>query len=506
MRLPFPERVSLHYVALFAALLFVIQQLEGTALYFSAGCTAFILIAGIGFNLAGGFTRAAGAYLFFYSLLVVIVGVCHKAFLGEPGQSNLLDPETDIKVYVGGITAMVIAILVSRRLSRAPGILSGVLKESQMFRASVGCIVFGIAGGSLIALLGESAFRLETAFTQLNVLLPLGVIIGVMHEIRRSGGTRSVNLPIMIGAIYSFSFYGLLYFSKQGMLLPIVCWLLPICASRFRLSRLQIAGCALCSFFLFYYLMPYSQYIRRFSAEVNTISDRAQLCYDDLILDPGLSRRMLAEEPILPTYFNTPQGFWDRLQMVSVDDGLVNVTDNGKVFGLMPIKASILNAVPHFLWPNKPDFNFGNAYAHEVGPMSEEDVSTGISFSPTAEAYHMARWVGVFVVAPIVWCVLFVEYDWLVGDLRTTPWGLMFIALISHTAPEGMLSGTIYLMTFSTEAIIFCAFFSAWVAPYFAIAVLGPERQFTAWSPPIVQRPVRQSDLGNRGDSVQPTE
>src|SRR5205085_9190829 len=106
VRIPFPERVSLPGVAVFAAGLFLVQQLEGTALYFSAGCVAFILIAALGFNLAGGLSRTAGAYIFFYSLLVLIVGVTYKAYLGEPGQSNLAVPKTDIKVYLGGISGM----------------------------------------------------------------------------------------------------------------------------------------------------------------------------------------------------------------------------------------------------------------------------------------------------------------------------------------------------------------------------------------------------------------
>src|ERR1039457_4310353 len=99
MRIPFPERVPLNRVAIFASALFVIQWLEGTYLYFSIGCTIFILIAAFAFNAGGGLTRISGAYFFFYSVLVVIVGLCYKAFLGEPAQSNLLDPRTDIGAY-----------------------------------------------------------------------------------------------------------------------------------------------------------------------------------------------------------------------------------------------------------------------------------------------------------------------------------------------------------------------------------------------------------------------
>ena len=491
MRIPFPERVPINRVALFAVVLFIIQQIEGTYLDFSIGSVAFILIAAFAFNYAGGLTRTSGAYVFFYSLLVFIIGVCYKAYLGEPAQSNLSDPHTDIRVYVVGITAMFAAVVISRRISRKSGLLQHVLKDSEMYRASIGCIVFGVAGATLIALLGEASFRLNTAFTQLNQLIPLGIIIGVIYEIRRSGGTRSINLPILLAAIYCFIFYGLFAFSKQGMLLPVVCWVLPVCAMRYRLSGIQVIAGAAFVFVVFYYLVPYSQYGRKFLEPNQTFSQNLALT-TRLLENPEETRRNYEADTIeaggLNAYYNTPQGFWNRLQFVSVDDALINITDEKRPFGLSPIPATLANSIPHFLWPNKPDINFGNLYAREIGGnMNDEDVSTGVSFSPTAEAYHMDKWVGVILVAPLVWLVLFVLFDSLFGDLRTTPWGLLVLAMLAHTAPEGALTGLIALMTFGTEALVFCVYFSKWAAPFFAIAVLGPERKMTR---PFSLRPV----------------
>jgi hypothetical protein len=411
-------------------------------------------------------------------MLVVIVGICYKAFLGEPGQSNLLDPRTDIEVYVGGITAMLFAAFVSRRLSRKSGLLQNILKDSGMYRASVGCIVFGIGGAFIIDLLGESGARLNKAFTQLNELIPLGIIIGVMYEIRRSGGTRSMNPLIAFATAYTFLFYGLLGFSKQGMLLPFYCWLVPVCAMRFRLSALQAISCVLGVFVIFQYLVPYSQYGRQFIGEAQTLDQRMALSAQ-LLEHPNETRRLFEESNVgggLDAYYNTPQGFWDRLQFISADDALINVTDQGKVFGLSPLKANFLNAIPHVFWPNKPDLNFGNLYAHEIGGMPDEDTSTGISFSPTAEAYHLAQWVGVLVAAPLIWSLLFVLFDSLFGDLRATPWGLLVLSQISHAAPETGLTGVIGLMTFGAEATVFCAMFATWAAPIFATIVLGPNR------------------------------
>lgn len=480
MRIPFPERVPIDRVAIFAIVLFLIQQFEGTALYFSVGTAAFILIAAVAFNAAGGLTRASGAYVFFYALLVVIVGITYKAYLGEPAQSNLRDPQTDIELYVGSITAMLATVVVSRRISRRSGLLKNILKDSEMYRASIGCIVFGIAGATLIALLGAASGLLNSAFTQLNQLIPVGIIIGVMYEIRRSGGTRSINLPTLLSAVYVFVFFGLFTFSKQGMLLPAACWIIPVCALRFRLSAVQIGACLAFVFIVFYYLVPYSQYGRKFIEPNMTLSQQLALT-TRLLENPEETRQHFEQDFMVGGYYNTPQGFWDRLQFVSVDDKLINVTDKeNKVIGLLPVTSSFENAVPHFLWPDKPHYNLGNLYAHEIGDITtEEDTSTGISFSPTSEAYHMKKWLGVLVIAPLVWLSMFVLFDSLCGDLRTTPWGLLVLAFLAHTAPEGAISDLIYFMTFGTEALLFCAFFAKWVAPFFAIPVLGPDRRNT---------------------------
>ncbi|HUD23589.1 MAG TPA: hypothetical protein VMQ60_12160 [Acidobacteriaceae bacterium] len=481
VRIPFPERVPIDRVAVFAAVLFAIQSYEGTAIYFSIGCVAFILLAAVAFNTAGGLSRTAGVYVFFYSLLVFIIGVTYKACLGEPADSNLVDPQSDIEAYVGCIFSLLIAVLIARRFSRRTGLLQNLMKDSQMHRSSIGCMAFGVSGGFLIALLGEAAAKLNSAFTQLDQLIPLGIIIGVMYEIRRSGGTRSINTPTAIFAAFYFFNWGLLNFSKQGILLPLLCWALPVCAMRYRLTGVQVITGLMAAFLIFYYLFPFAQYGRDFRQDNASFSQNVTVAVPLLEhLQDTRQKYLEATEGDVGKYYNTSQGFMDRLQFISVDDGLINATDQGKVFGLWPIKAVFLNAVPHVIWPNKPDLRLGNTYAHEFTNIPADDTTTGISFSPTSEVYHWAKWVGVLVVAPLLWLMLFLVYDTLFGDLRASPWGLLVMAQISHSAPEGGINATIVAVTFGVETFVFCAFFATYLAPYFAIPILGPDRRVSA--------------------------
>ncbi|MEO6981926.1 MAG: hypothetical protein ABI072_02285, partial [Edaphobacter sp.] len=144
MRLPFPERISIFYVFGFAALLCIVQLLEGTFAPFALCSFLFILIAGVTFNLAGGFTRPSGSYVFFYAVLGIIVGLVWKAVLGEPADSNLLVPFVTIRAYLGSICAMFVAIYISRRLTPKRPLLGSLLTDANMQNATIGCMIVGM--------------------------------------------------------------------------------------------------------------------------------------------------------------------------------------------------------------------------------------------------------------------------------------------------------------------------------------------------------------------------
>ena len=157
--------------------------------------------------------------------------------------------------------------------------------------------------------------------------------------------------------------------------------------------------------------------------------------------------------------------------MISIDDALIDVTEQGHVFGLSPLLYDLFNLVPHFIWPDKPRLiALGNIYSHEIGlahysSAGEDDTTTGISFSPTADAFHMARWTGLMLIAPGLWFVCFFVMDYVCGDTRQSPWGLLMFAMCAHIAPEGMMNGPFYLTTFGPMVVIFVTLLSVYVLP-----------------------------------------
>ena len=478
VRISLPERVPLPYAFVYASGLFLIQQLEHTSLYFSACSFLFIVISVLAFNLAGGLTRPSGGYIFFYSVLAVGLGLSVKAFLGERGDSNLLRPHLTITIYAVSSLGLLLAAATSRKFSKKRPLLENLVGDNNLSRATVGCLVLGV----VLSIAGRTVDRgtgtALSAIFQINRFCELAIILGVTNTIRISGGRRSLNVPVLLASATLLTLGGFFGFSKEGFFTPVICWALAASAQRFRMSTAQLVSAALLLLFMTYYLVPYSQYGRSLMRPgLGASLDLSIQLLSDL---PSVRRKFEAQQAAdlageSAGYFTRPQGIFDRLQMISFDDMLTDATERQGPEGFYPILEDFENLIPHVFWPGKPAILWGNVYAHEAGVnIGDEDVSTGISFSPTGEAYHLGQWVGMLVLAPCLWSLLFLVFDSLCGDVRKSPWGLLALTAFAHAAPEGLLAGLIYSIGYVSFAITFAAVMTGYVMPILGGLFIGP--------------------------------
>src|SRR5271163_325752 len=173
MRLPFPEHVPLVPAFYFAAILCALQQLQGTDPAFSLLSFVYIMAAATAFNVAGGFTRTTGAFVFFNSVLGVILGLCVKAYLGEPADSNLLSPLLTMSVYAAGMSMMLLAVFLSKKVATKRALLGKMVTDANMQTATVGSLVTGFVIFIAIYALPSSNGSVLSALNQVNRFLPL---------------------------------------------------------------------------------------------------------------------------------------------------------------------------------------------------------------------------------------------------------------------------------------------------------------------------------------------
>ena len=501
-RISLPERVPLLYAFLYATALFLLQQLEHTGLYFSACSFLFVVISALAFNMAGGLTRPSGGYIFFYSVLAVILGLTVKAFVGERGESNLLRPHITITVYAVSSVGLLLAAAAARKFSKRRPFLENLVGDNNLSRATVGCLVIGIVLSVATRTVDRGSGTAVSALFQINRFCELAIILGVTNTIRTSGGRRSLNVPMLIGMATLVILGGFFGFSKEAFFTPVICWALAAGAQRLRFTVPQALAGGLLMLFLSYYMVPYSQYGRTLSRPgLGPSLETASQLLSDL---PGLRKRYEEQQAAdlagqSAGYFNRSHGIFDRLQMISFDDMLIDATERQGPEGFYPVLEDFENLVPHAFWAGKPQFLWGNIYAHEAGVnIAEDDMTTGVSFSPSGEAFHLGRWVGMLVLAPCLWFALFLLFDSLCGDVRKNPWGLLALTYFAHIAPEGLLAGIVYAMGYVTFAITFAAVLTGYVMPILGGLFIGPGTQASVRRiptplPSVRRRPLRVS-------------
>lgn len=462
MTLFLPTRIPLSYLASFSAALLLVELVEGTPLFLAVTAQAFLLIAGVAFNLCGGLMYASGAFVFFSAVLSLGLGVVLKAVLGEPLQSNLIAPQKTMLVYLAGMASVLVAAFVSTRLRRRRGLLEGIDLSRQVTSTGLGCLLISTVTPFFLPK------ALEGTFAQFNSAFGTVAILLIVYEtVKASGGTRSFHPVALASWFYVTGYFGILHFSKQGMFAPSVAWALAAIAGGYRISFVRLAVVGAVAAVAVSLLTPYSQLARNYAGR----DDERERAWE--YLTHPLETRALYQEQSKLSYelggdyhwFNDPQGLLDRLTMVPIDDALIASTDSLRPGTPYALWTYVLNIVPRFLYPDKPLFQWGNLYAHDIGVLADTDESTGISFTPYADGYHTAQWLGVTLYLGIMMCVMFLVCDSVGGSIARSPWSLFYLLYFAHAAPEGMLAQTTYTISNMTAALIGAALIARYIAP-----------------------------------------
>jgi hypothetical protein len=463
MRIPFPERIAYSHALAFGALLSAVQLLEHTDPIFSGCCFLFILVATVGFNVCGGMFYCSGAFIGCNAIMTVILSMVAKAFFREPASSNLLTPAHTMEVYLCGMVAMTLAGLAATSFRPRKAYLSDMLPLDKLRTSAYGCAVLGAALSVVQSFMGGGNGTISSFIGQVNRFPMLAIVLGVIYIIRSSGGRRSISRPLLLYVCFSASF-GILSFSKEVFLFPFFCWAVPVALLRYKLHPINIVLFLSGIYVVVTYMVPYAQVGRDFDYPGHSPMEvSAYLITHMDEVDQSYKQNQAGYLKI--HYYNEQHGLLDRVNLISVDDALIDVTDREGRFGYEPLVEAYENGIPHFLWKDKPVPYFGNVYAHQIGILSDEDRYTGVSFSPTADAYHEGGMFGVLVVEPLVMFLSFLVLDWVVGDVRRNPVGLLMTMLIARGAGEGLLGGVPYLLAQPLVATIMCAFFCAHVLP-----------------------------------------
>ena len=461
-------------------LLFVGQLATGTDVRFAVGISLFIILFAAAFNQAGGLYYPSGAFIFFNGVLTLLLGVTYKVFLLERGESHLLSPYLSIMVYCGGMASMWGAVAISKRFTPRRGLLTSFVNKDTMMQSAIGCFVLGsffiLAFGSV----QQKGGSLGAAISETNRFPQFAIMLATTYELRISNGRRAWNWLVITQSLILFAL-GVIYTSKEGMFTGPITWLITVVAARFNFKPKLLIGGALFAFFMVYYMVPYSQYVRVFRDKTNSRVANQTTTLDYIFrLNEVRALYLDSEEKSdydkLPHLYDKSQGLMDRLCALGMDDSIIARTEDGFVFGLYPTYHGIVNTIPTFLWHDKPFFFTGNEYGRELGVLAADDFTTGVSFSISADGFHEAKWLGLFVVLPLICFAYFLANDSFVGSAKDSPWPLLLIILASHMGPESALDGLLLQVAEGSIGILFMALVIRYLLPLAVRVMTGGER------------------------------
>jgi hypothetical protein len=445
MLIKLPESVPVPTAMAFGSLMLVAQVAEGTTLILAVLTFAFLMLAVVAFNLAGGMVYPSGSYVATCALLTVLVGAYAKVLLGEPLQRNLILPETTLTVYVTCMASMLAAVYVNTLVRPKRALLQGMTIKSNASGISIGCLVLSIGTPYILP------DRLQGTFHQANYFLLLAILIPVFEKVRDTGGRRSFSFPPLLTWVYTTGL-GLLSFSKEGIFIGSAAWVIASVTAGYRLSLQKAVVLASIGAAAALILTPYAQVGRNFGrgggldraadVGISLLSHPLELreqyeAQSDEVLDAEGSYHM----------FDKSQGLLDRLNMFAVDDALIAITEKGQTASPGNLWSYFINLIPSYVYPDKPILAWGNVYAHELNMLGEGDDTTGVSFSPFSDAFHCAQWTGVTIYSFGFFLFCFFVTDAVAGSARESLWALLFVMYNLHGASEGMMGTPAYEAT-----------------------------------------------------------
>jgi len=491
MQIPIPDRFRFRNVLLCVLLVFVGQALEGTDPVYCALSILYLLLFAVAYNVSGGLQYTSGAYIFFNAFFTVILGLIGKLVLREPADSNLHSPRLTMAVYCVSTVGLIVAAFLASRFRLRPPLLRKFDSLDAIWRASIVCLIVGALLSFAIPATEREGGTLLSAIAQVNRFSPMAVMLGTVYEVRRSNGRRSLNWVVIIGLIIP-TVMGVVFASKGAIFSGPLSWLLAASMTNYNFSKKQIAAGILTFSFAVYYLVPYVQYTRNVTSGLKlTQRLEAEVVY---LGNLSTTRELyLAREADLNLdgqwhLFNTNQGFLDRAVMMAPDDSLIAFTAEGNYFGITPTTEAYENLVPRFIWKDKSLLMAGNQYAHELGlGLSDDDTTTGISFSLASEVFHQAGWTGLIFMIPFQMFLVFIVTDSLVGSAKQAPWALSLIFELSHLAPEGGITATVYLISYAVAGML-VLYFSIKYAERVVQGFKSRRRLAPSLSPPSLPR------------------
>jgi hypothetical protein len=254
---------------------------------------------------------------------------------------------------------------------------------------------------------------------------------------------------------------GVLFSSKQALMEPFLFTTLTGIAFRFPWRRRHVLiglGSALLAFFI---LFPFGQVTRSYTRGANireTYKKTVEYFQQNLqnpnfFVDQYLDYREGVEDDKVTRYFNSPNGFLERLSLIKTADMLISATFTQGTGGWETIDPAFADLLPRIILPHRYA-DVPNILGVRAGMIDEDNTGTDIAFGFAAHAFYAFGWPGVIVTSFLLGTLITVVTRLVTCDLPCNIWAIVLLGGYQHSVAEGNVGSDLNLFTVGTGWIL----------------------------------------------------
>jgi hypothetical protein len=416
-----------------------------------AGAAFFGLLAVLD---AGVLTAIGILNLLLVGRILLGAFVVKNAFLLEPITGGMLAPETTSAVMFLGFSAVWLATVFVRRFVRPVPLFETVVRPDRLHALLWIVFAFGVV---LAVVLKASSSSDDVA---------AGGLWGVAKAL---ANTRSLALPILMLLLWNLGtrkwllhplvlLVGLVLFlmgvvstSKQAMAEPILFYVVMAIARNGWRHPIAWIFVPISALVFQSFIYPIAQFSRSHGGQYKNPMVAAEAVSENVV---DFVTNSSFREYVRNT--ETDGGHWDdgtaylpkqwvsagRVALVGEADRLISTSDVFQYTRWDTIVNSLLIAVPHFLYPQKPQQGSGNYLARYAGDLTEDDQTTQVSYGFMANAFNAF---GMLYVLPLTWITaLFTLLPVALitnGPAHRSPWAMFALVSLHQAYIESSFSG-----------------------------------------------------------------
>ena len=498
---------------LFGSLAFlVIGELAcGTSLYFAAMMSVAMLSIGVTYNLLGGLSSFGGILFAGFALRTIVISQFGKVLLLEAADKNLEVPQLTITVYaVFYLSAMLGTYVYGRTRLRLPkpwepetSAHSTVLYSISVTGGLIATVVYETYVNSVQAGEAETFDSTRNIALALTPLLLFSLILAVDMRMKKTNGQHSFGIaaliPWLAGALVGF-----VDSVRTTMLVPSVVYAVTCYLRGYRWRRRHYVAFIMGGLIFVVIISPlilYSRsYVRgtplteRFYKSfymLATFHDPAQLAAS---VETAVEESTASREQ----YFSVPGTYMlSRFSLIRADSNVIEACAHGIHYGFGAIRIEVVNAIPTFLYKNKPRNLTGQDYIGRISGMTGDNVDVGYpQISAVGDSYGAFGWAGVVLFPFLCFPIVFVIFESMFDISR--PWGTVALGTAMFIFSEFMLDRFLPLVIRTPVYLVLLSYCVGWIARM--VPAGGDRGLFGTGSGP---GSMAESELGGQADAIQ---